>query len=118
MDGSRGYLPHESLGHIQALTQRANLFIQRSQPWILAKDVAQTGQLHVVLAALVRSIARQAVYLAPFMPAKAEELWAQLGGLEALGKRAGEMLFSEMESLDTAGWRVRKGAALFPRPEP
>ena len=93
------------------------MFIQRSQPWTLAKDVGKAGELHGVLAALVRSITRQAVYLAPFMPAKAEELWAQLGGLEALGKRASAVLFSEMESLDTTGWRVRKGAALFPRPE-
>jgi methionyl-tRNA synthetase len=115
MDGSRGYLPHEALGRLQALTQRANLYIQRSQPWTLAKDAAQSAALHDVLAALTRSIARQAVYLAPFMPEKAEELWRQIGGAEGMGRKAQQVLYSEVEQLDVTGWRVTKGGALFPK---
>jgi methionyl-tRNA synthetase len=59
----------------------------------------------------VRQIARQAVHLAPFMPEKAEELWRQLG---APG-RAVEQRFDRLATLDPTGWRVAKGAPLFPR---
>ncbi len=37
MDGTRGYLPQEALAALQHATERANLFIQQTQPWALAK---------------------------------------------------------------------------------
>lgn len=114
MDGSRGYLCHEALACIARLTERANLHIQQTQPWALAKDSASRPLLEETLAALIRSLARQAAYLAPFMPGKADALWAQLG---APG-RAGETLLPELDSVSAAGWRVHRGTALFPRPEP
>ena len=48
------------------------------------------------------------------MPGKAEELWKALGGPGS----AATTRFSEAESLDCAGWLVKKGDGLFPRPEP
>jgi methionyl-tRNA synthetase len=49
--------------------------------------------------------------LSPFMPARAAELWSQLGGPGSLtDQRLGELM-----ALDCAGWRVRKGEALFPK---
>ncbi|MBI3569391.1 MAG: methionine--tRNA ligase [Gemmatimonadetes bacterium] len=114
MDGSHGYLCHEALAAVARVTDRANLFIQQSQPWVLAKDPGKRAELDGVLAALVRSLARQAAYLAPFMPGKAEALWTQLG---APGTANG-MRFSGVESLNPAGWHVSKGEGLFPRPEP
>jgi methionyl-tRNA synthetase len=113
MDGSRGYLPHEGLAAIARATDRANGFIQQTQPWVMAKDAGRRGELESALAALARSLARHAVYLAPFMPQKAEELWKQLG---APGK-AGEIMFADAEGIDAAGWRVEKGEGLFPRQE-
>jgi methionyl-tRNA synthetase len=113
MDGSRGYLCHEALASVARLTERANLHIQQTQPWVLAKDPANRAKLEETLAALVRSLARQAAYLAPFMPGKAEALWSQLG---APG-RASQALFGSVESMAAGGWRVRKGEGLFPRPE-
>jgi hypothetical protein len=47
------------------------------------------------------------------MPEKAEALWQQLG---APGTARGT-LFAAADSIDTAGWRVAKGEALFPRKE-
>ena len=44
---------------------------------------------------------------------QAEEAWAQLG---APGTAAG-VPFAQLAALDPAGWTVRKGAPLFPRPE-
>jgi methionyl-tRNA synthetase len=113
MDGSRGYLCHEALACVARLTERANLHIQQTQPWALAKDPSNRAKLDETLAVLVRSLARQAAYLAPFMPVKADALWAQLG---APG-RASEILFGTAESLDVSGWRVSKGEGLFTRPQ-
>jgi len=114
MDGSRGYLPHEALAHIYALTERANLFIQVRQPWAIAKDASRSAELHDVLAALVRSLGRQAIHLAPFIPGKAQALWSQLGAPGG----AGAVGLDDAASLSVAGWRVTKGEGLFPRPEP
>jgi len=61
----------------------------------------------------VRQLARQAFYLWPFMPSKADELWKSLG---APGS-PGEMKFSDVERLDPTGWGVTKGPSLFPKAE-
>ena len=112
MDGSRGYLCHEALACLARLTERANLHIQQTQPWVLAKDPANRAALEGTLAALVRSLARQAAYLAPFMPGKATALWSQLGAAGA----PGDIRFADVDSIDATGWRVNKGEGLFPRP--
>ncbi|HET9776927.1 MAG TPA: hypothetical protein VFP77_10205, partial [Gemmatimonadaceae bacterium] len=57
---------------------------------------------------------RHAVYLWPFMPGKAEELWKALGAPDS----PGELDFSGLDELDPTGWKVQKGAALFPKAEP
>ena len=114
MDGSRGYLCHEALAAIARVTDRANLFIQQTQPWVLAKDPSKRAELDGALAALVRSLARQAAYLAPFMPGKAAALWTQLG---APGTAEAQLL-NATAPIDATGWTVRKGEGLFPRPEP
>lgn len=114
LDGSRGYPIHEALEAIVRTVGRANQAIQDTKPWVLAKDPAQRPELERVLASLTRQLARQAVYLAPFMPGKAEALWTALGGP---GTAAGTTL-AAAEALDCTGWRVTKGEGLFPRPEP
>ena len=103
-----------SLAAIARTTDRANLFIQQSQPWSLAKVPESREALGNVLAALMRSLARQAVYLAPFIPGKADALWTQLG---APGT-ASSTTFNAVQSIDVRGWKVSKGEGLFPRPEP
>jgi methionyl-tRNA synthetase len=114
IDGSTGYLLHQALAALWRTVARANEYVQSSQPWALAKDPAQRARLEGVLAALVRALSRQAVYVAPFMPAKAAELWAQLGAPGDVG----DQRFDALAALDPAGWRVRKGAGLFPRRDP
>jgi len=114
LDGSRGFLCHEALEAIIRTVGRANQFIQDTKPWVLAKDPADREKLHAVLASLIRQLARQAVYLAPFMPEKAEALWRAIGGPGT----AGRTLFVTADVIDCTGWRVNKGDGLFPRPEP
>ena len=71
------------------------------------------GELESTLATLMRQLARQAVYLFPFMPRKAEELWQSLGASEDIAS----MTFKRVEALDPTGWRVKKGTPLFPKRE-
>ncbi len=114
LDGSRGFLIHEALEAIFRTVTRANLAIQESKPWVLAKDAAQRPELERVLAALARQLARQAVYLAPFMPGRAQALWEAVGGQGDVTR----VRFDVADALDCHGWRVSKGEGLFPRPEP
>lgn len=111
MDGRRGYLLHEGLRAIWSTVSRGNEYVDRQAPWKLAKDPAQRGELEVTMAALVRHLARQCVAIFPFMPGKAAELWAQLGGPGSLA----DQRFDRLAELDCAGWKVAKGAGLFPK---
>jgi methionyl-tRNA synthetase len=113
LDGRRGYLLHEGLRHVMSCVTRGNEYVQSSQPWALAKDPAKREALHTVLAAIVRQLARHAIHLAPFIPNKAQELWAQIGGTGDVSAQR----FASVESLDVTGWRVAKGASLFPKPQ-
>src|SRR6185503_20809840 len=103
--GPRGFLLHEALKAVWQTIARANEYVDRQAPWKLAKDPASRSELESTLASLIRQLARQAVYLWPFMPAKAEALWTALGapGSPSDGKFAG------LERLDPAGWKVAKG---------
>ncbi len=113
MDGSRGYLLHEGLASIWKTVARANEYVQSSQPWALAKVPEQREALLAVLGTLGRSLARQAVAIAPFMPSKAQALWVALGAPGDVHERR----WPTLAPVDPAGWRVTKGAALFPREE-
>jgi methionyl-tRNA synthetase len=112
MNGSRGWLLHEGLAAVARQVARANEFTQQSAPWQLAKDATQADALDVVLASLIRRLARCTLQLAPFMPTKCEQLWRTLGASMALET----LHFNALSSLDAAGWRVTKGEPLFPRP--
>jgi methionyl-tRNA synthetase len=114
MNGGHGYLLHVALAAVWKSVSRANEHVQATQPWVLAKQPESRGRLESVLASLVRTLARQAVALAPFMPGKAEALWTQLG---APG-RASEQRFAALDRLDVTGWRVAKGESLFPKEAP
>lgn len=112
LDGSRGFLLHEGLRRVMACVARGNEYVQSQQPWALAKDPGKRAALDQVLAAIIRQLARHAIYLAPFMPAKSQELWSQLGG----PGRVEDQRFADVAELSVSGWRVAKGAPLFPKP--
>jgi methionyl-tRNA synthetase len=113
MHGEQGWLLHEGLAAVARMTARANEYTAATAPWTVAKDPARRAELDVILASLIRRIARQTVLLAPFMPTRAEGAWAQLG---APG-RAADVRFDTLAALTPGGWQVKKGDALFPRPE-
>jgi methionyl-tRNA synthetase len=111
--GPKGFLLHEALRAVWQTIARANEYVDRQAPWKLAKDPATRGELETTLATVVRQLARQAVYLFPFMPNKSEELWKALG---APGS-PGEMRFDQLAKFDPTGWKVQKGVSLFPKTE-
>jgi methionyl-tRNA synthetase len=111
--GQRGFLLHEALRAVWLTIARANEYVDRQAPWKLAKDPALRAELENTLATLMRQLTRQSVYLWPFMPNKAEELWKSLGAPGSVGA----MRFNGLDDLSPTGWRVDKGPSLFPKKE-
>ena len=107
----KGNLLHEALKSLWRTIARANEFVDRQAPWKLAADETQAEELDRTLGSLARQLVRQCVHLAPFTPGKAEDLWARLGGPGSVHEQRFELL----SSIDPAGWRVTKGAPLFPK---
>jgi methionyl-tRNA synthetase len=92
------------------LASRANRHVQETAPWTLAKEKKE-AELDRVLGDLVRAVARLAVLAAPFIPVKAEEIWALLGMERSLW----DVRLSEVATLAVGGRRVSKPPPLFPK---
>ena len=100
-------------GAVMELLHRANLYVETSAPWNLAKDPARTDELAAVLYNALEACRISALYLAPFMPATSAELLSRMG-LPAP---------QECRDIEAAcawgglpcGNEVVKGDALFPR---
>jgi methionyl-tRNA synthetase len=93
------------------LVSAANLFVQQSAPWTLAKS-AKDAELDEVLSALARALCRLAVMTSPFIPGKAQILWENLG-MEGEVARTG---WSAAENPPLVGRTARKPSILFPKP--
>ena len=82
---------HAALESVMTIVRKSNAWVDARAPWALAKDPEAADELDAVLGALIRSLARVAGALQPFMPEKSAELWTRLGGggtpprLDALG---------------------------------
>ena len=96
---------------VMALAARANRYVEERAPWALAK-AGNDAELDAVLADLVRVVTRLAVLSAPFLPAKAEEIWTLLGA----GRELGALGLAELGELAVGGWAVAKPPPLFPKP--
>ncbi len=95
------------------LVAAANLYIQRTAPWTLAKE-GRDAELDQALATLGRTLWRLAVLLTPFIPGKAQQIWAALGcGGDAAGTR-----WTALEAPPTPGQTIRTPGVLFPKPLP
>jgi methionyl-tRNA synthetase len=94
-----------------SLVSAANLYVQQSAPWALAKAGKET-ELDDVLGALARALTRLALMTSPFIPGKAQSLWEMLG-LDGL---AAESSWQTAEDPDLGGRRVSRAEVLFPKP--
>jgi methionyl-tRNA synthetase len=107
------YRLNETILLVMKQSRETNEFVQRTQPWALAKNAAQREELHSVLVTLIHELAHYAAALAPIIPAKAQELWRSIGGFGTIHS----LSYEALRALDVTGWRVSKGAPLFPKPE-
>jgi methionyl-tRNA synthetase len=102
----------QGAARVMELASHANRYVEETAPWKLAKD-KDDAALDRVLANLVRTVARLAVLSAPFIPAKAHEMWTALG---ATDRPLESVSLVNLASLSASGWRVSKPVPLFPKP--
>jgi methionyl-tRNA synthetase len=69
----------DALSEIFNIFRRSNKYIDETAPWALAKDPEKTDRLSEVLYNLIESISIGANLLAPFLPATAAKILAQIG---------------------------------------
>ncbi|HWC75611.1 MAG TPA: methionine--tRNA ligase [Gemmatimonadales bacterium] len=93
------------------LAARANRYVEATAPWKLAKE-KKDAELDHVLANLARVVARLAILAAPFIPAKAREIWDALGSERPLAA----VRLADIATLSVARQRVSKPPPLFPKP--
>jgi methionyl-tRNA synthetase len=94
-----------------SLVSAANLFVQQSAPWALAK-AGKESYLDQSLGALAQALTRLAFMTSPFIPGKAQSLWEMLG-LDGL---VAESSWQTAEDPDVGGRKVSRGEVLFPKP--
>ncbi len=93
------------------LVSTANLYIQQTAPWALAK-AGREAELDIALAALARTLYRLTVLASPFVPGKAQQLWESLGR----DAQAGAAAWESLETPPVAGSTVTRPEILFPKP--
>jgi methionyl-tRNA synthetase len=100
---------------IKGFVDAVNVYVTEQQPWVLAKDDANSSRLDTVLYTICEALRAIAVLYHPVMPDATEKLWDSLGQARALASQ---------DVTTVAAWgqlqpgsTITKGAALFPRLE-
>jgi len=94
----------------------ADTFIDKHEPWKLAKDPVKRPELHAVLYSAAECLRILSLYLYPVMPATAQKIAEQLGlNIDFTVPLLRNTI--EWGGLQ-AGTKIHKGPALFPRVEP
>jgi methionyl-tRNA synthetase len=93
------------------LVSSANLFVQQTAPWALAK-AQKEAELDDVLGALARTLYRLTMMASPFIPGKAQSLWETLGMEGDVAATA----WSTAQNPSVSSRTSRKPEILFPKP--
>ena len=93
------------------LVSSANLYVQQTAPWALAK-AGRSDELDQSLAALARVLGRLAILTSPFIPGKAQAIWHMLG----MEGTVAAVQWESAEQTPVTGRRVRRSDVLFPKP--
>ena len=101
----------DSMTEIFRLVDRANKYIDETQPWVLAKDESKKPALAGVIYNLLEAIRIIAVLLTPFIPDSMAEALNRIGADDALRTWKSIEKFGQLPS----GVKVSDGAPLFPR---
>ncbi|MEZ4446506.1 MAG: methionine--tRNA ligase [Polyangiaceae bacterium] len=105
--------PHRALDAIWELVGAANTYVDSTAPWALAKQ-GNTERLGTVAYHVLEALRWLGLMVAPFMPNKADALFAQLG-LPALSLTEGEDRWPSTWGELPAGATTAPSEALFPR---
>ncbi|WP_072869485.1 methionine--tRNA ligase [Desulfofundulus thermosubterraneus] len=101
-----------ALGAIWKLVNRANKYVDETEPWVLNRDPVRRERLNTVLYNLAESVRFIGVLITAFMPNTPGRIWSQLGIADQPGLHTWESLsWGRLP----AGIKVRRGEALFPR---
>jgi methionyl-tRNA synthetase len=103
------FAPHLALQAVWEFVALANEYIEKTQPFKLAKDPAQAKRLDVILGVLAESLRRLSVLVEAALPFTAEKIRAQLQ-LTAGPVRLDEALFGN----SLRGHTIGKPKVLFP----
>ena len=101
----------QALEEIFKAVDRANKYIDETEPWKLGKDDSQKARLATVLYNLLEAVRIISTLLSPFMPGTMPEVWEQIGAAEADTAYEKLSVFGVLPENVT----VHKGKILFPR---
>jgi methionyl-tRNA synthetase len=104
---------HQGIALAWRLVTQSNVRIDAVKPWVLARDPARREELDRELGALGEALRLAALWLCPFIPNSAREIWRRLG----IDQDPARARLDQIHAYDGAlrGRRVEKGAPLFPR---
>ena len=100
-----------ALEEIFTAVDRANKYIDETEPWKLGKDESKKARLASVLYNLLEAVRVISGLLSPFMPSTMPKVWEQIGASEA------DVTYEALGSFGVLPQNVtvHKGAILFPR---
>ncbi len=98
---------------VREVAEAANLYVEQSAPWALAKDSARADELAWVIYNLLESIRIIALYYAPFMPHVSNEVCRRLSLTDL--NQVDDIQEKTAWGLLPAGNSVIIGEPLFPR---
>ena len=97
---------------VQKLAGAANVYVEDSAPWNLAKDAAMADELAAVIYNALEACRIIALYFSPFMPNTSTEVYKRLGlDLSCVTNIEEHSAWGGLPADNT----VEKGDALFPR---
>ncbi|MBR5805563.1 MAG: methionine--tRNA ligase, partial [Oscillospiraceae bacterium] len=100
----------QALAEIFKVVQRANKYIDETQPWVLAKDEANKPRLAAVLYNLVEALRFVTTLLQAYLPNTTPRIAAQLG------YTAEDLTYESLAKFGHLGEvKVQKGEVIFPR---
>ncbi|MGA3119865.1 MAG: methionine--tRNA ligase, partial [Polyangiaceae bacterium] len=104
--------PHRALEVTMALSSSANQYVDRAAPWAEAKK-DDRERVHTILATLLEVLGSLSVMIWPVLPAKSDEMRAQLG-LPPVAPKEGLDLWPRGANERSAGEPLNPGPPLFP----
>jgi methionyl-tRNA synthetase len=108
---------HEALAAAWEPVVRANEFIERVKPWVLAKDETRREELGTALSALLETLRLVALWAWPAIPGKSEELWTMLRLPGTPGDTRGGVAAPRYGEAPLASGTLGEVKSLFPRIE-